>query len=75
VAKDNANGVHMIEFLAIIYAWVGEKDLALQELTTAVHTPGIISYGHLRLNPVWDPIRSDPRFEKIVASLAPKEKI
>jgi tetratricopeptide (TPR) repeat protein len=72
VAKENVNGLHMIEFLAVIYAWVGEKDLALQELTTAVHTPGLISYGHLRLNPMWDPLRGDPRFEKIVADLAPK---
>jgi TolB-like protein/class 3 adenylate cyclase len=73
ISKENVNGAHMIEFLAVIYAWVGEKDLAIQELTTAVHTPGVISYGHLRLNPVWDPLRGDPRFEKIVASLAPKE--
>jgi TolB-like protein len=73
VAKENVNGMHMIEFLAVIYAWVGEKDLALQELTTAVHTPGVISYGHLRLNPIWDPLRGDPRFEKITADLAPKE--
>ena len=72
VAKDNVNGVHMIEFLTIIYAWLGEKDLAFQELTSAVHQPGIISYGHLRLSPLWDPLRGDPRFEKIVADLAPK---
>jgi hypothetical protein len=31
------------------------------------------SYGDLRRNPIWDPLRSDPRFEKIVASLAPKD--
>ena len=72
-SKDNVNGVHMIEFLAVIYAWVGEKDLAIQELTTAVNTPGFLSYGYLRLNPVWDPLRDDSRFEQIVNSLAPKE--
>jgi len=72
VAKENVNGLHMIEFLAVIYAWVGEKDLAIQELTTAVHLPGVISYGYLRLHPVWDPLRGDPRFEQIVASMAPK---
>ena len=72
ISKDNVNGTHMIEFLAVIYAWVGEKDLALQELTTAVHTPGLISYGYLRLHPMWDPLRGDPRFEQIVQSLAPK---
>jgi hypothetical protein len=32
-----------------------------------------LSYGHLKLSPFWDPLRGDPRFEKIVASLAPKE--
>jgi hypothetical protein len=32
-----------------------------------------LSYGHLRLNPIWDPLRGDPRFEDIVAFLAPKE--
>src|SRR4029077_20904655 len=73
VAKENVNGIHMIEFLAFVRSCVGEKDLALQELTTVVHTPSVISYGHLRLNPIWDPLRGDPRFEKIVASLAPKE--
>jgi hypothetical protein len=31
------------------------------------------SYGGLRLDPEWDSLRGDPRFEKIVASLAPKE--
>ena len=34
----------------------------------------ITSYGVLKLMPFWDPLRGDPRFEKIVASLAPKEK-
>jgi len=38
----------------------------------AVHLPGYLSYGHLRLDPKWGPLRGDPRFEKIVASLAPK---
>jgi hypothetical protein len=33
----------------------------------------MLSYGALKLFPVWDPLRGDPRFEKIVASLAPKD--
>ena len=32
----------------------------------------MLSYGVLKLFPVWDPLRGDPRFEKIVESLAPK---
>ncbi len=55
-----------------IYAWTGEKDLALEQLAVATNIPGYLSYGELRLHPYWDPLRGDPRFEKIVASLAPK---
>jgi tetratricopeptide (TPR) repeat protein len=73
VEKDFINGVHMIEFYAITCAWVGEKDLALKYLASAVQLPGTLSYGQLKLMPWWDPLRGDPRFEKIVASLAPKE--
>jgi len=64
----------MIEFFAIICAWVGEKDLALQQLKIATEIPGTLSYGQLKLHPFWDPLRGDPRFEKIVASLAPKKR-
>ena len=73
IAKDYFNGMHMIEFFAITCAWAGEKDLAIQNLTTATQAPGSISYGQLKLHPYWDPLRGDPRFEKIVASLAPKQ--
>jgi hypothetical protein len=62
----------MIEYLAMIAAWVGDKDLACEQLAVAVKLPGTISYGQLKLLPYWDPLRGDPRFEKIVASLAPK---
>jgi serine/threonine-protein kinase len=72
VKKDPINGAQMIKYLAMIAAWVGEKDLACERLATAVRDPGDISYGQLRLLPFWDPLRGDPRFEKIVASLAPK---
>lgn len=70
--KDFTNGVHMIEHLAIIAAWVGEKDLACEQLAIATRLPGYVSYGQLKLLPCWDPLRGDPRFEKIVASLAPR---
>jgi serine/threonine-protein kinase len=72
VKKDPINGAQMIKYLAMIAAWVGEKDLACERLATAVRDPGDISYGQLKLLPFWDPLRGDPRFEKIVASLAPK---
>ncbi len=72
VNKDAIRGPLLIQYLAVIYAWTGEKDLAFEQLSVATHIPSHLSYGHLRLHPYWDSLRGDPRFEKIVASLAPK---
>jgi serine/threonine-protein kinase len=72
VTKDAINGVHMIEYLAIIAAWTGEKDLAFEQLAIAARLPSRVNYGQLKLHPFWDPLRGDPRFDQIVASLAPK---
>jgi serine/threonine protein kinase/tetratricopeptide (TPR) repeat protein len=73
VDKDEINGPRMITYFAIIAAWVGDKDLACQQLAIAIRFPSSPSYGELELLPFWDPLRGDPRFEKIVASLAPKQ--
>ncbi len=74
VSKDALDGTDFILNLAVIYAWTGEKDLALKQLAEAAQLPGSLNYGWLRLHPDWDPLRGDPRFEKIVASLAPKKR-
>ena len=74
--KDVINGSLVIQYFAITAAWAGEKELALQQLEAGLRAPIVsllLSYGALKLHPVWDPLRGDPRFEKIVASLAPKE--
>src|SRR5205814_5396986 len=57
---------------AIICARVGETDLALEQLEALTKTPGGPTFGNLRLDPSWDSLRGEPRFEKIVNSLAPK---
>ncbi len=72
VERDALNAVRVREFLAIIYAWTGEQELACQQLEAATKLPASASYGQLRLHPYWDPLRGDPRFEKIVSSFAPK---
>jgi serine/threonine-protein kinase len=74
VEKDSINGAHMIEYFAITAAWVGEKDLACEQLAKALQVGayGTVSYGQLKLLPYWDPLRGSPAFEKIVGSLAPK---
>jgi serine/threonine protein kinase/Tfp pilus assembly protein PilF len=72
VGKDAINGPLMIKYLAMIAAWTGDKDLACEQLAIAVRPPSTVSYGQLKLEPDWDPLRGDPRFEDIVTSLAPK---
>jgi TolB-like protein/Tfp pilus assembly protein PilF len=72
ITKDALDGSDMMLNLTIIYAWTGEKDLALKQLAEAARIPSTLNYGWLRLHPEWDPVRGDPRFENIVASLAPK---
>jgi TolB-like protein/Tfp pilus assembly protein PilF len=75
--KDPINGQILIAYFAMIASWAGEKDLALQQLSAALQSPTgrslVTTYGVLKLLPFWDPLRGDPRFEKIVQSLAPKE--
>jgi TolB-like protein/Flp pilus assembly protein TadD/predicted Ser/Thr protein kinase len=70
--KDARSGPGMIVYMAKIAAWVGEKGLACEQLARASQLPPGVSYGDLKLLPWWDPLRGDPCFEKIVASLAPK---
>jgi tetratricopeptide (TPR) repeat protein len=72
VAKNANDGPQVLYFFAVICAWTGERDLAIEQLETLAKMPLGISYGDIRLDPHWDPLRGDPRFEKIVASLAPK---
>jgi TolB-like protein/DNA-binding winged helix-turn-helix (wHTH) protein/Tfp pilus assembly protein PilF len=72
VEKDATNGTRVIGVLAIIAAWVGDNNLACEQLAIVNHRRNEISYGELKLEPFWDPLRGEPCFEKIVASLAPK---
>jgi TolB-like protein/Tfp pilus assembly protein PilF len=72
VQKDAPEGADMVKYLAMIAAWTGDKDLACEQLAIAIQSLSNLSFGQLKLLPFWDPLRGDPRFEKIVESLAPK---
>ena len=75
VEKDVYDGSPVLQYFAITAAWAGDKELALQQLEAGLRAPvvsAMLSYGALKLFSVWDPLRGDPRFEQIVASLAPK---
>jgi TolB-like protein len=76
IAKDWLNGPDNIVALALVYAWTGERDRAIEQLEKVATIPGspaVPTYGDLLLNPCWDSLRGDPRFEKIIADLAPKD--
>jgi len=66
VTKNALDGAGILYFYAAICAQVGERDLAIEQLKTLAQIPAGTSYGDLRLDPYWDPLRGDPRFEKIV---------
>jgi serine/threonine-protein kinase len=72
LSKDHWDGPSYITNLAMIYAWVGEKDLALDQLEISSKIPAGVTYGDLKLLPKWDALRGQSRFDQIVASLAPK---
>src|SRR5438552_14258261 len=73
VTKTAIEGTEVLYFYAAICAQVGERDLAIEQLKTLAKIPVGAHYGELRLDPFWDPLRGDPRFEQITDSLAPKE--
>lgn len=72
VTKDSWTGPTLVLYLASISAACGEKDAALEQLEMSAKAQVGITYGQLERDPEWDPLRGDPRFEKIVQSLAPK---
>jgi len=80
IDKDSSSGPGSVEILARVAAQMGESDRAISALQKLLSIPyvGALAYGVpvtpalLRLDPMFDPLRNDPRFEKLVASPAPK---
>ena len=80
-SKDAFDGAIMNCYLALIYARIGEKDLALSLIERLIKTPGAvdsvdysITLNDLKYRWEWDPIRNDPRFQKLIAASAEAEK-
>jgi TolB-like protein/cytochrome c-type biogenesis protein CcmH/NrfG len=68
IAKESLNGPPRVTNLALVYAWTGERERALEQLEIVATIPNGPTYGDLLLNPCWDSLRGDPRFDKIVAA-------
>src|SRR5438309_5306524 len=74
ISKDIYDGALVLEGLTQVYTWTGDRDHAIELVQKLVGMPGYTNYGRLKLHPLWAPLRGDPRFEKIVNSLAPKDQ-
>ena len=72
ISKDALTGQYLARNLAQILAWTGEKTAAIEQIEAIERLPNQLSYGLLKLDPAWDNLRGDPRFEALVTSLAPK---
>jgi TolB-like protein/Tfp pilus assembly protein PilF len=70
IAKDAVDGPHIVLNLALVYAWTGELDLAFDSLESLATIPFGLFYNFLS-EPYWDPLRKDPRFQRLEARLAP----
>jgi serine/threonine protein kinase/tetratricopeptide (TPR) repeat protein len=66
ISKDALDGAELVKCLAEIYMMCGEHEAAIGEIETALSVPSYLSAGILRVDPLWDPIRSNPRFKRLV---------
>jgi hypothetical protein len=73
MSKDVVTGTGTLVNLAVVYAWANKPDSVFEILARMVKAPGLLCYGLLKSDPLWDPIRKDPRFDKLLAELAPRD--
>ncbi len=74
VSQDAMDGTEVLTSLALIYAWIGDNDAAIEQLKLLVNTPASLSYGRLKFDPGWDSVRGDPRFGGLLSQLQPRPK-
>ncbi|HEX5491104.1 MAG TPA: FlgO family outer membrane protein [Candidatus Udaeobacter sp.] len=74
LSKDVYDGALVLEGLAQVYTWTNDPDRAIELLQKLAAMPSYVNYARLKLLPLWNPLRGDPRFQKIVDSLAPKDQ-
>ena len=76
VSEDAKDGPMLVTQMAVVYAWADEPNLAFEQLNMVIHVPShgmCLNYGDLKTSPNWDPLRNDPRFDKLLAELAPHD--
>jgi len=73
IEKDPLDGPCVLANSAVVHAWIGAADKAFAELEVLAKIPRGVYYGQLKRDPLWNPLREDARFNKLLAELAPKE--
>jgi tetratricopeptide (TPR) repeat protein len=74
IAEDAVDGPNIALYLAALYGLGNHLDAAFEQLNILIKIPGEdLNYGDIKTSPLWDPLRKDPRFEKLLAELAPKD--
>jgi TolB-like protein/Tfp pilus assembly protein PilF len=74
LTEDALDGSTVLCYLAMIYAWVGDANSALDQLEFVARIPSGLTYGALKYDPAWDPVRNDPRFTAVLTQLQPRPK-
>ena len=68
------DGPGLATCFARVCTWANQLDLAFQQLNIVIQIPNdSLTYGDLKTNPIWDPLRKDPRFDKLLAELVPRD--
>ncbi|HEY2712972.1 MAG TPA: tetratricopeptide repeat protein [Chthoniobacterales bacterium] len=71
-SQDALDGPQGTAALAEIYAWTGESDEAFRLLNHLLGIPNNLTVPMLKLDPAWDPLRKDPRFQELIDKYAVK---
>jgi TolB-like protein len=79
ISRDVIEGAAAEDFLALIYARTGQPDQAIARVERLLSTPFAVDYAEesitlsdLRTRWQWDPVRNDPRFQKLISGPEPK---
>ena len=67
MSKEAWRGAHRVEDLARIYAMVGDYDAAIDRIESLLTVPSPMAVPWLRINPAWNPLRDNPRFQALLA--------
>jgi serine/threonine protein kinase len=75
ISEDAEDGPVIAANVAVVYAWANQSDFAFEQLNILIKRTSyfLVTYGNLKTNPSWDPLRKDPRFDRLLAELAPKD--